>query len=513
MEPVTPLDGGTPFTLNEDLFTFTGSNGLSKGKSLINKKRKIDSTVSVSSEEDESMVCIITRVDKKVIPFNFYNNTKSKWKIIPHLDIASLTRNKKGTVIKENILPGNLTKFNEDNDKFSHNSIEYEAHLPRKYTPFIGELTLNMMDMEDRSILTHSDEEIITSLQSSSSNHILSISRIYPRNCVTQEEALEINLMKISIEFQNHIPERVSFQHLSMPITPYIRPPTRCFTCQRYGHSSISCIRKTQCNNCGGDHFHKGCIIDANLFKCLHCSKNHRASSVQCAFYKGAMKIAALLQHLKITHSQASEMFARLYSGQKQGVPQQSYEAPSQTNPVQNIPTSSADFPNLPKSQIIKTRRRPTPKTKPSSPEEEPVDPTELLSQEQDSNEPSLPIPPWQISKSRPQGKTPRHQTEDYIGILDGSLWQANPLAINFLSDDSDDLLDLGPTREERRKRQKEDKTKKSSPTSENIWEIVKGLITKVVHWVKTKIETLLGSNTLKNLLSSGLSSMFASFA
>ena len=210
--------------------------------------------------------------------------------------------------------------------------IMVNSHLPRKYSPFIGELNLNIMDMEDHSILTYSDEEIINSLQSSSSNHILSISRIYPRNRVTQEEALEFNLMKISIEFQNRIPERVSFQHISMPITPYIRPPTRCFTCQRYGHSSISCIKKTQCNNFGEDHFHKDCKIDTDLLKCLHCSQNYRASSVQCAFYKGAIKIAALLQHLKITHSQASEMFARLYSGKNLGVPQQSYEAPSQTN-------------------------------------------------------------------------------------------------------------------------------------------------------------------------------------
>ena len=119
MEPVTPPDGGTPFTLEEVLVTFTGFNGLSKRRYLINKKRKIDNTVSVSPEEGEPMGCNITRVDKKVIPFNFYNNTKSKWKILPHLDSATLSTKKKGTVIKANILLCNLTKCNEDNGKFS----------------------------------------------------------------------------------------------------------------------------------------------------------------------------------------------------------------------------------------------------------------------------------------------------------------------------------------------------------------------------------------------------------
>ena len=509
MSAGVPLDGNTQINMDSDQDSTDLESYQMVSPKNIKKKRKFDQTRNEATE-----VLIITRVDKKTIPFNFYNNSKTNWKILSYLDSSSLVRNKKGTVIKAIILPENLTKFTSDNEKCILNSIEYEAHMPKRFTPYIGELTLNMTDLEDRSILSYTDQQLSSSLQSSSSNDILSVSRIYPRDRVPVEEATNYQFMKISIEFQNKIPDRVFFESLSMPISPYIRPPTRCFTCQRYGHSSISCRRKTKCNNCGDDHFHKECEASEEQLKCLYCKQNHRASSVRCSFYKRALKIASLLQFNKITHDNASKMFAKMYD------PNNQQEEPIHLdNSSQNQSTSqpdNPDFPSLPKSQTIKTKYRAqnysidklNRKTV-SATSERNILHSQLFSQE--LNEFPSSIPPGQISKSgKNQTKTPRHQSDEYVGILDGSLWQKNPLNSKIISD-SEDCLDLGSAGVKRKENYKKKNTNPDTSTTENIWEIVKKIITKAYEWLKDKIETLIGSNSLKNIFSSGLSSLFSS--
>ena len=127
----------------------------------------------------------------------------------------------------------------------------------------------------------------------SKQNKILSTSLLYPRKPITWEDNLKtITSMRLRIESSNRIPDKIFFNHVSIPIIPFIQPPKRCFICQRYGHSLLSCRRKTSCSNCAENHFHTECsITDKNLLKCSSCSQNHKASSTICNFYKEALKI------------------------------------------------------------------------------------------------------------------------------------------------------------------------------------------------------------------------------
>ena len=121
--------------------------------------------------------------------------------------------------------------------------------------------------------------------------------------------------MRLSIEFSNRIPDKIFFDYVSIPIIPFIQPPKRCFIRQRYGHSSLSCRRKTSCSNCAENHFHTECpITEKNLLKCSSCNQNHKASSSTCNYYKEALKIAVQLQESIISQSQAAKMYEKLYN-------------------------------------------------------------------------------------------------------------------------------------------------------------------------------------------------------
>lgn len=51
---------------------------------------------------------------------------------------------------------------------------------------------------------------------------------------------------------EDKLPERIRIGYVSYVVRPYIPPPTRCFKCQRFGHTAVACRAKAHCAKCGG---------------------------------------------------------------------------------------------------------------------------------------------------------------------------------------------------------------------------------------------------------------------
>ena len=233
---------------------------------------------------------VIVREDKKQIPFNFINVALKNWDALKCANPDSFVRNNKGTLIKGTITPNKVQTFNRSNKFFTLKDIKYEVYSPKQYTPHLAELYLDLGDLEDKSVLTLSNEDLLEILKTPGdpeSNSIISVERIYPRKPISLNARNAVTSCRISIEFSTHVPNRVYFQNVSVPISPYILPPKRCFTCQRLGHASISCKRKVVCPNCAGNHSSDRCTTkDQEKFRCAACNSNHKATSQGCEFYK-----------------------------------------------------------------------------------------------------------------------------------------------------------------------------------------------------------------------------------
>ena len=491
-----------------DLFDgFNHSKPIFKPESFLRKRKKPE------SRTEEGLVCILVRTDKKPIPFNFYNKCQSKWELLSYLNPSTLSRNSKGTIIKASILEASIQNFRDSPDKtFILGNIKYEAFSPKKFSAYHGEITFDLHDLEDKNILTLQEDELKDMLQTpGNQNKIISVNRIYPRKEITTEEELEeFTSMRLSIEFSSRIPERIFFDHVSMPIIPYIIPPKRCFICQRYGHSSLSCRRKTTCSNCAQDHFHTYCTVtNKDLFKCASCGNNHKSSSTLCNYYKQALKISAQLQESRISQIQASREYAKLYNR----------ENPTLNGPQRKLITPSL---NLDPSQLQSspTLSFPTPETQFSS-NSVPCQSASLGS-----------FPPGQRSnrkkteedeedqrrrksrRSKLSTRTPLHKTKTYTGILNGTGW-INPDS----SSEAEIDLDLTPC----------PRNSQTSPAaqvpgsntlsgedpesqSKDIFSLIKRLFNEITKWLTNKFTSLFGNSPIKKIVQNLISTLLGGY-
>lgn len=80
---------------------------------------------------------------------------------------------------------------------------------------------------------------------------------------------------------EDRLPERVKIGYVRYIVRPYIPPPTRCFTCQRFGHIAAACKAKARCAKCGGEHEYGECA-EGTKIKCCNCGGEHSAAYKGC---------------------------------------------------------------------------------------------------------------------------------------------------------------------------------------------------------------------------------------
>ncbi|KFM68503.1 hypothetical protein X975_09519, partial [Stegodyphus mimosarum] len=80
------------------------------------------------------------------------------------------------------------------------------------------------------------------------------------------------------------LPKNIKAGYLNCPVCPYIPNPMRCFQCQRFGHSKISCHSKLACARCAMVGHDSDTCTAASL--CVNCKGEHPAFSRSCPKWK-----------------------------------------------------------------------------------------------------------------------------------------------------------------------------------------------------------------------------------
>ena len=507
--------------------------GFHQGEDPITKKRK----APAENNPEEGILCIIVRMDKKPIAFNFFNNNKQSWKVLSCLNEATLQRNGKGTVLKAFVHSSSEKEYSETTKFFEYNSIKYEAYSPKILSKHQGELLFDLRDLEDKGELLKLEESSLKNLLKSSgpNNKIISTSKLYPRAPITNPNEFEnYTSMRIMVEFSQRIPDRVYFNHVSIPVLPYVQPPKRCFICQRYGHASISCKRKIACSICSENHFHTECeVSDPNLYKCVSCGGKHKASSATCNFFKQARKISCSLQNECINHLQASISYAKLYDSSDPTLkgpprkiiissqnldPTSSQQSTSHQQSSSSRPSSSASFiscmssssTNNARSQTSQAKRGPLSNLssqtlsalKPLSPNVA-CSQTSLITESQDQAQFESEFPPAQRSRTvKQKSKIPFHKTKTYANIINGSQWYSGE------SSSSEEDVDLNlpfctpatPNQTPVNQREGEPGQSSEMPENQGMSNIIMRYVEKIIKWIIDQISLYLKKSPLNNV-------------
>ena len=497
----------------------------------------------------EQPTCIIVRKDKKILPLSFINTSRPSWPVLQLIDPNSFMRNSKGTVIRGNLLLDKVNEYKQSNKTFQKDGIIYEAFIPREISPHMGELQIDLRELEDKSILQLNVDDLSHSIKTNSeTNKIISISKIYPRKPVQERDFYKFTSIRLCLEFSDFIPRRVFFEQVSLPISHYIVPPKICYQCQRYGHGAISCKRKLVCGTCAGDHSQSECTAPTgNKPSCAACEGEHKSSSTMCPFYKRALHIAKRAQKREITNKVASRMYAALYVDGTDGLTDDEDTLSSSSVHSLNITNQpSPSFPPLTPSPVIKTKSRIQPKKSqthiPETPEEKEDQSDNFTSSQQtqpskSSKQKSLSlwdiddsyVTPGQKKKKTPQvNKTPIHKSQTYANILNGKTWSGNQQNKDQnnedqqMQDDTSEIFD--PLITETPYFPPETfpgNSSKSSPTLETDTEeqvaepnlicgFFKSMLKKIAKWIKQKIKEIFGNNSCNSFLQELVSSFFA---
>ena len=117
------------------------------------------------------------------------------------------------------------------------------------------------------------------------------------------------NTGRVVLTFRGQqLPYSVRFTDcLNCRVRKYIPDPLRCFKCQGYGHTSLSCRGKKKCAKCG-ELYHENCN---NPSKCLNCGGAHTAFDKKCPKWITEKEIAKVrvLQDIPETQARAQVRF------------------------------------------------------------------------------------------------------------------------------------------------------------------------------------------------------------
>ena len=127
------------------------------------------------------------------------------------------------------------------------------------------------------------------------------------------------------------LPTSVKVAYMHCKVKTYIPSPTRCFKCQKFGHSTNDCFQKESvCGKCteimDEEHSYQTC---QNTLKCRNCGGNHESSSRNCPEWKFQRRILEIkvtqnvtfIEAKKKAESEISPMQSAISNGKLQGGP------------------------------------------------------------------------------------------------------------------------------------------------------------------------------------------------
>lgn len=99
------------------------------------------------------------------------------------------------------------------------------------------------------------------------------------------------------------MPTRIYLGYMSFRVKEYIRPPMRCYKCQRFGHAAAACRGDRRCGKCGGSHEFAQC--KAEEAKCCNCGGNHVTSYRGCKHHVVATEIEKVRAGGEMSYAEA----------------------------------------------------------------------------------------------------------------------------------------------------------------------------------------------------------------
>ena len=97
---------------------------------------------------------------------------------------------------------------------------------------------------------------------------------------------------------------------MNCKVKTYIPSPTRCFKCQKFGHSTNDCFQtKSFCGKCSSEitdenHTYQNC---QNSLKCRNCGGDHESSSKNCSEWKFQRRILEIKVTQNVTFIEAKK--------------------------------------------------------------------------------------------------------------------------------------------------------------------------------------------------------------
>ena len=140
----------------------------------------------------------------------------------------------------------------------------------------------------------------------------------------------------------NILPKTLLAGHIRYEVRVFVPNPLRCFSCQRFGHSSKFCKQTPRCQKCGeAPHGDSDCSAPV---KCLSCnSTEHDTNSNKCPVWKHEKEICAEKATKGVSYQQARRTVEQRNPtpGNKsyaQAAKKQTTTSETQTDPLPQLP-------------------------------------------------------------------------------------------------------------------------------------------------------------------------------
>src|SRR5207249_880572 len=128
------------------------------------------------------------------------------------------------------------------------------------------------------------------------------------RNIMQNKSGQRIKTATIILTFDTTTPPReLKAAYLKLKVLPYIPAPLRCYKCQKFRHSQVTCKNNLLCPKCSqAGHDSAACT---ETERCVNCQGNHPAFSTTCPVFQQEKAIAKIRAERSVGFPEARKLY------------------------------------------------------------------------------------------------------------------------------------------------------------------------------------------------------------
>lgn len=145
------------------------------------------------------------------------------------------------------------------------------------------------------------------------------------------------------------LPERVFVGHVECKVHVYVKRPTQCKTCGRFGHVSGACVSRDTCLRCGANHGGGACTAQKPC--CINCGNEHVSTSKLCPMWRERFEVAKYRQthNVDFKTARAAVLKSRVNDGK---LPRQTSVPPSCKPHTWSVRAPASSYLHEPKHRL-----------------------------------------------------------------------------------------------------------------------------------------------------------------